>query len=148
MEYTEKVAWLKRYRQFVQQQQLLELELQRIESDTRNINCIITGTKIHSVHAAQCNRIPHLVELMMEYEVQLSTIISKMIRCQDEIQRAIVKVEPMSLQTVLISRYIVGLTSEQTAQRCNITPRWERELHRRAVLLLSPEHYIECCAIR
>lgn len=54
MEYTEKVAWLKRYRQFVQQQQLLELELQRIESDTRNINCIITGKKfiLFTLHSA------------------------------------------------------------------------------------------------
>ena len=133
MEYSEKVDWLRRYRQLVKQQELLELELQRVKSDSERVSCLFGGTTFHS---ADCDRIPRSVELIMEREEKLQANIAALVACQTDIQKAISKVESPILQTILIARYIVGLTSEQTAQRCNISARWERELHRRAICMI------------
>lgn len=142
MEYSEKIAWLRRYREAVRQQELLEMELQRIHAEVWRMGQIITGMPVQHT---SCDKIPRSVELMLEQEEFLNKSIAEQLACQKEIQKAIDKVESPILRTILVSRYIAGLTSEQTAQRCCITPRWERELYRRAIARILLNYNTKSC---
>ena len=130
MEYTEKVAWLRRYRESLRQEQLLGEEIGQLESQARRVTRAISGMP---GGGGDGQAIPRALERLEETRRKLAGLLE-----QDQAQRAeiaaAIQKEPIPLRRdILTRRYILGQRWEKIAAAHHLVLRQVFRLHHQAV---------------
>lgn len=129
MEYSEKVAWLRRYRESLRREQLLTEEIGQLEAQARRVTRAISGMP----GGGDGQAIPRAVERLEEARQKLAGLLE-----QDQAQRAeiaaAIQKEPIPLRRdILTRRYILGQRWERIAADHHLVVRQVFRLHHQAV---------------
>ena len=138
MEYAEKVAWLRRYRESLRREQLLGEEIGQLESQARRVTRAISGMP---GGGGDGQAIPRALERLEETRRKLAGLLEQDQAQRAEIEAAIQK-EPIPLRRdILTRRYILGQRWEKIAAAHNRNLRWIFRIHRAAVEELAIESH-------
>ncbi|MGN0984365.1 MAG: hypothetical protein ACI4OI_05935, partial [Gemmiger sp.] len=105
MEYKEKVAWLHRYQQALQEQNFLREELQRLRSDAAGLSVSWEGGRQGGVPG---DRMGRSVARILEGEKQLQEMACACMDLRIEVVGAIARVPNADCRNVLRLRYLEG----------------------------------------
>lgn len=131
MPYDEKVRWLRRYRQALQEEARLRDRIKavrsRAESTTQAMRPVVGGGSQDGTKIERC------AELLDQYQRELQEQLEASERIRVEIEDAI-RALPSALQReVLEARYIDGLPVWRTANRLNISESWVLKAQKKAI---------------
>ena len=138
MEYAEKVAWLRRYRESLRREQLLTEEIGQLESQARRVTRAISGMP----GGGDGQAIPRAVERIMDAQQRLAAEAARCAAARAEVKAAIDTVADPLRRDILTRRYILGQRWERIAADHNVTLRWAAKQHHRTVeaMEISPEN--------
>lgn len=139
MEYAEKVAWLRRYRESLRREQLLTEEIGQLESQARRVTRAISGMP----GGGDGQAIPRAVERIMDAQQRLAAEAARCAAARAEVKAAIDTVADPLRRDILTRRYILGQRWERIAADHNVTLRWAAKQHHRTVeaMEISPENH-------
>lgn len=127
---TEKKAWLRRYRQALDNERRLRNAIRaarsRAEATTQALRPTPGGSGGQDKVAAG-------VELLDSYQRKLADQLAESERLRAEIEQAIDALPSADLRLVMRARYIDGRSWKQIADQQRISERWARGLHERAL---------------
>lgn len=140
LENEEKVKWLQRYRQAMLQERRLKEAIvtarKRADSMKRMLqpqpSCPAGSASKSALQLLEARQ--HTLAEQLEESESIRTEIEHTISCLPD----------MLQQTILLERYIDGKAWWQIANHLQITDRWAKELHRRAVQNLEIVHSSSC----
>ena len=130
MEYSEKVAWLRRYRESLRREQLLTEEIGQLEAQARRVTRAISGMP---GGGGDGQAIPRAVERLEEARQKLAAQLEQGQARRAEIEAAIQReVHPLR-RDILTRRYILGQRWEKIAAAHHLVLRQVFRLHHQAV---------------
>lgn len=130
-EYQARVAWLRRYRDAVRKRKNLVLRLHEAKDAAIHISPAMSSVRCQNtdgVSATQraVERIEDAQEKLLEQEKICSAL-------RIETKKAIFSLEDKSQRSILLYKYIFGLSVQHIAEQERMSMRWVTELHNRAV---------------
>ena len=129
MEYSEKIAWLRRYREAVQREETLAQEIEALRCQAARVTQALTGMP----GGGDGQAIPRAVERIMETQMLLAAEAVRAVNVHDQVKAAIDGVADPLRRDILTRRYILGQRWERIAADQNFTLRRVLQLHRSAV---------------
>ena len=130
MEYAEKVAWLRRYRESLRQEQLLGEEIGQLEAQARRVTRAISGMP---GGGGDGQAIPRAVERLEEARQKLAAQLEQGQARRAEIEAAIQREAHPLRRDILTRRYILGQRWEKIAADHHLVVRQVFRLHHQAV---------------
>ena len=137
MEYSEKIAWLRRYREAVQREETLAQEIEALRCQAARVTQALTGMP----GGGDGQALPRAVERIMETQMLLAAEAVRAVNVHDQVKAAIDTVPDPLRRDILTRRYILGQRWEQIAADSNRDLRWMLRLHHRAVEDLTIESH-------
>lgn len=129
MEYSEKIAWLRRYREAVQREETLAQEIEALRTQAARVTQALTGMP----GGGDGQAIPRAVEQIMETQMLLAAEAVRAVNVHDQVKAAIDGVTDPLRRDILTRRYILGQRWERIAADNNFTLRRVLQLHRSTV---------------
>lgn len=130
MEYSEKVAWLRRYRESLRREQLLTEEIGQLEAQARRVTRAISGMP---GGGGDGQAIPRAVERLEEARQKLAAQLEQGQARRAEIEAAIQREAHPLRRDILTRRYILGQRWEKIAADHHLVLRQVFRLHHQAV---------------
>ena len=130
MEYSEKVAWLRRYRESLRREQLLTEEIGQLEAQARRVTRAISGMP---GGRGDGQAIPRAVERLEEARQKLAAQLEQGQARRVEIEAAIQREAHPLRRDILTRRYILGQRWEKIAADHHLVLRQVFRLHHQAV---------------
>lgn len=130
MEYSEKVAWLRRYRESLRREQLLTEEIGQLEAQARRVTRAISGMP---GGGGDGQAIPRAVEQLEEARQKLAAQLEQGQAQRAEIEAAIQREAHPLRRDILTRRYILGQRWEKIAADHHLVVRQVFRLHHQAV---------------
>ena len=130
MEYAEKVAWLRRYRESLRREQLLGEEIGQLEAQARRVTRAISGMP---GGGGDGQAIPRAVERLEEARQKLAAQLEQGQARRAEIEAAIQREAHPLRRDILTRRYILGQQWEKIAADHHLVVRQVFRLHHQAV---------------
>lgn len=130
MEYSEKVAWLRRYRESLRREQLLTEEIGQLEAQARRVTRAISGMP---GGGGDGQAIPRAVEQLEEARQKLAAQLEQGQARRAEIEAAIQREAHPLRRDILTRRYILGQRWERIAADHHLVLRQVFRLHHQAV---------------
>lgn len=130
MEYSEKVAWLRRYRESLRREQLLTEEIGQLEAQARRVTRAISGMP---GGGGDGQAIPRAVEQLEEARQKLAAQLEQGQARRVEIEAAIQREAHPLRRDILTRRYILGQRWERIAADHHLVVRQVFRLHHQAV---------------
>ena len=130
MEYAEKVAWLRRYRESLRREQLLTEEIGQLEAQARRVTRAISGMP---GGGGDGQAIPRAVERLEEARQKLAAQLEQGQARRAEIEAAIQREGHPLRRDILTRRYILGQRWERIAADHHLVVRQVFRLHHQAV---------------
>lgn len=130
MEYSEKVAWLRRYRESLRREQLLTEEIGQLEAQARRVTRAISGMP---GGGGDGQAIPRAVEQLEEARQKLAGLLEQDQARWAEIEAAIQREAHPLRRDILTRRYILGQRWEKIAADHHLVVRQVFRLHHQAV---------------
>lgn len=130
MEYSEKVAWLRRYRESLRREQLLTEEIGQLEAQARRVTRAISGMP---GGGGDGQAIPRAVERLEEARQKLAAQLEQGQARRAEIEAAIQREGHPLRRDILTRRYILGQRWERIAADHHLVVRQVFRLHHQAV---------------
>ena len=131
MTYEEKVAWLRRYRQALQDEARLRDRIKavrsRAESTTQALRPVVGGGSQDGTKIERC------AELLDQYQRELQKQLEASEHIRVEIEAAINALPSALQRDVLQARYIDGMRVWRTANRLYISESWVKQIQRAAI---------------
>lgn len=133
-EYEAKVAWLRRYRESMRRQRLLEELLAQRRAEAERVGPLLQPSPgAGPGGASAADKLPRAVERILAAEVELKEQIGACEAVRREVQAAIGTVTDSRHRDLLTRRYIMGQTFGQIAGAMQLHERWVYKLHREGV---------------
>ena len=129
MEYSEKIAWLRRYREAVQREETLAQEIEALRCQAARVTQALTGMP----GGGDGQALPRAVERIMETQMLLAAEAVRAVNVHDQVKAAIDGVADPLRRDILTRRYILGQRWERIAADNNFTLRRVLQLHRSTV---------------
>lgn len=133
-EYQARVAWLRRYRESVRKQRLLEELLAQRRAEAERVGPLLqplAGTAPGG--ACEADRLPRAVERILAAEAELKEQLGACEAVRREVQAAIDTETDGRSRELLSRRYILGQTFGQIAGEMHLHERWVYKLHRESI---------------
>lgn len=130
MEYSEKVAWLRRYRESLRREQLLTEEIGQLKAQARRVTRAISGMP---GGGGDGQAIPRAVEQLEEARQKLAAQLEQGQARRAEIEAAIQREAHPLRRDILTRRYILGQRWEKIAADHHLVLRQVFRLHHQAV---------------
>lgn len=130
MEYSKKVAWLRRYRESLRREQLLTEEIGQLEAQARRVTRAISGMP---GGGGDGQAIPRAVERLEEARQKLAAQLEQGQARRVEIEAAIQREAHPLRRDILTRRYILGQRWEKIAADHHLVVRQVFRLHHQAV---------------
>ncbi len=130
MEYSEKVAWLRRYRESLRREQLLTEKIGQLEAQARRVTRAISGMP---GGGGDGQAIPRAVEQLEEARQKLAAQLEQGQARRAEIEAAIQREAHPLRRDILTRRYILGQRWEKIAADHHLVVRQVFRLHHQAV---------------
>lgn len=105
--------------------QSVELEIERLMTVATKMT---TGYSPVNVSGTPENRLESALIQVEEYRGRLSNLLLEQIRYKNRCLEKVRKIEPLSLQKILMMYYFQDRTLEQISEMIEKTPRWTYEL--------------------
>ena len=137
MEYSEKLAFLRRYREAVQREETLAQEIEALRTQAARVTQALTGMP----GGGDGQAIPRAVEQIADAQQQLQEEAARAADVRASVCAAIGTVADPLRRDILTRRYILGQRWERIAADNNRDMRWMLRLHRRAVEDLTIESH-------
>lgn len=138
MEYSEKITWLRRYRESLRREKLLEEEIEQLNTEAQRVTRAMSGMP---GGGGDGQAIPRAVERLEETRQKLAAEVSKSWALREEIASAIAKIDHPLRQDILTRRYILGQRWEKIAADHHRNIRWIFRVHRVAIEKLAIESH-------
>lgn len=138
MEYSEKITWLRRYRESMRREKLLEEEIEQLNTEAQRVTRAMSGLP---GGGGDGQAIPRAVERLEETRQKLAAEVSKSGALREEIASAIAKLDHPLRQDILTRRYILGQRWEKIAADHHRNIRWIFRVHRAAIEKLAIESH-------
>ena len=138
MEYSEKITWLRRYRESLRREKLLEEEIEQLNTEAQRVTRAMSGMP---GGGGDGQAIPRAVERLEEPRQKLDAEVSKSGALREEIASAIAKLDHPLRQDILTRRYILGQRWEKIAADHHRNIRWIFRVHRAAIEKLAIESH-------
>lgn len=138
MEYSEKITWLRRYRESLRREKLLEEEIEQLNTEAQRVTRAMSGLP---GGGGDGQAIPRAVERLEETRQKLAAEVSKSGALREEIASAIAKIDHPLRQDILTRRYILGQRWEKIAADHHRNIRWIFRVHRAAIEKLAIESH-------
>ena len=129
MEYSEKIAWLRRYREAVQREETLAQEIEALRCQAARVTQALTGMPGDGDGQA----LPRAVEQILEAQEKLQAQAARTAESRTQVAAAIDGVTDPLRRDILTRRYILGQRWERIAADQNFTLRRVLQLHRSTV---------------
>ena len=129
MEYSEKIAFLRRYREAVRREETLAQEIEALRCQAARVTQALTGMP----GGGDGQAIPRAVERIMETQMLLAAEAVRAVNVHDQVKAAIDGVADPLRRDILTRRYILGQRWERIAADQNFTLRRVLQLHRSTV---------------
>ena len=129
MEYSEKIAWLRRYREAVQREETLAQEIEALRCQAARVTQALTGMP----GGGDGQALPRAVERIMETQMLLAAEAVRAVNVHDQVKAAIDTVPDPLRRDILTRRYILGQRWERIAADNDLVMRQVFRLHHRAV---------------
>lgn len=129
MEYSEKIAWLRRYREAVQREETLAQEIEALRCQAARVTQALTGMP----GGGDGQALPRAVERIMETQMLLAAEAVRAVNVHDQVKAAIDGVADPLRRDILTRRYILLQRWERIAADNNFTLRRVLQLHRSTV---------------
>lgn len=137
MEYSEKIAFLRRYREAVQREEILAQEIEALRCQAARVTQALTGMP----GGGDGQAIPRAVERIADAQQQLQEEAARAADARASVCAAIGTVADPLRRDILTRRYILGQRWERIAADNNRDLRWMLRLHHRAVEDLTIESH-------
>ena len=138
MEYSEKITWLRRYRESLRREKLLEEEIEQLNTEAQRVTRAMSGMP---GGGGDGQAIPRAVERLEETRQKLAAEVSKSGALREEIASAIAKIDHPLRQDILTRRNILGQRWEKIAADHHRNIRWIFRVHRAAIEKLAIESH-------
>lgn len=129
MEYSEKIAWLRRYREAVQREETLAQEIEALRCQAARVTQALTGMP----GGGDGQAIPRAVERIADAESRLASAYGTALAERSRVKDAIDTVPDPLRRDILTRRYILGQRWERIAADNDLVMRQVFRLHHRAV---------------
>ena len=129
MDYNEKIAFLRRYREAVRREETLAQEIEALRCQAARVTQALTGMP----GGGDGQAIPRAVERIMETQMLLAAEAVRAVNVHDQVKAAIDGVADPLRRDILTRRYILGQRWERIAADQNFTLRRVLQLHRSTV---------------
>lgn len=129
MEYSEKIAFLRRYREAVRQEDTILQEIEALRCQAARVTQALTGMP----GGGDGQAIPRAVERILEAQEKLQAQADRTAESRAQVADAIDGVADPLRRDILTRRYILGQRWEQIAADSNFTLRRVLQLHRSTV---------------
>ena len=133
MEYSEKIAWLRRYREAVQREETLAQEIEALRTQAARVTQALTGMP----GGGDGQAIPRAVEQIADAQQQLQEEAARAADVRASVCAAIGTVADPLRRDILTRRYILGQRWERIAADNDLVMRQVFRLHHRAVEALD-----------
>ena len=137
MEYSEKIAFLRRYREAVRQEDTILQEIEALRTQAARVTQALTGMP----GGGDGQAIPRAVERIEAAESRLVSAYGAALAELNQVKNAIDSVHDPLRQDILTRRYILGQRWERIAADIDRDLRWVLRLHHRAVDELTIESH-------
>ena len=137
MEYSEKIAFLRRYQEAVRQEDTILQEIEALRCQAARVTQALTGMP----GGGDGQAIPRAVERILEAQEKLQDQADRTAESRAQVADAIDGVADPLRRDILTRRYILGQRWEQIAADSNRDLRWMLRLHHRAVDELTIESH-------
>lgn len=134
MDYEEKVAFLRKYRDSLRREQMLAEELAELRSRAECLTKVING--MPGAPSDGSDR-PRAVENIMELETIIEVHVNECNEKLKSIIKTIDRVQNNRFREILRRRYILGQTWEEIAEKMYMSDRWCKKLHKDAITELT-----------
>lgn len=129
MEYSEKIAFLRRYREAVQQEDTILQEIEALRCQAARVTQALTGMP----GGGDGQAIPRAVERLLEAQEKLQDQAARTAESHAQVEAAIDRVADPMRRDILTRRYILGQRWERIAADRGFTLRRVLQLHRSTV---------------
>ena len=127
MDYKEKVAFLRQYRDSLYREQIMAEELEELRSRAEGLTRVLNGMPgVPSDGSA----IPRAVEKLMDAQIRLHDQVAECFTIRSQVVQAIGTVKDEKQQNVLRRRYILGQSFTQIADEMHLVTRRVYQLHK------------------
>lgn len=134
MTYEEKVRWLRRYQEELKREKELSEELWELKDRAERINSCFNDMPASK---SKSDKLQTAVEDIIEAEAKLISQIKKSEEIKNEIIETIESLENRRYKVILRYRYIVGMNWEAIAEKSELSSKWCKTLHDRALMLIG-----------
>lgn len=129
MEYSEKIVFLRRYREAVRQEDTILQEIEALRTQAARVTQALTGMP----GGGDGQALPRAVEQILEAQEKLQAQAARTAESRTQVAAAIYRVDDPLRQDILTRRYILGQRWERIAADNNFTLRRVLQLHRSTV---------------
>lgn len=129
MTYQEKLAFLRRYREAVQQEDTILQEIEALRTQAARVTQALTGMP----GSGDGQALPRAVEQILEAQEKLQAQAARTAECRTQVAAAIYGVPDPLRRDILTRRYILGQRWERIAADNDLVMRQVFRLHHRAV---------------
>ena len=129
MTYQEKLAFLRRYREAVQQEDTILQEIEALRTQAARVTQALTGMP----GGGDGQALPRAVEQILEAQEKLQAQAARTAECRTQVAAAIYGVADPLRRDILTRRYILGQRWERIAADRGFTLRRVLQLHRSTV---------------
>ena len=129
MEYSEKIAFLRRYREAVRQEDTILQEIEELRTQAARVTQALTGMP----GGGDGQALPRAVEQILEAQEKLQAQAARTAESRTQVAAAIYRVDDPLRRDILTRRYILGQRWERIAADQNFTLRRVLQLHRSTV---------------
>ena len=134
MTYQEKLAFLRRYREAVQQEDTILQEIEALRCQAARVTQALTGMP----GSGDGQALPRAVEQILEAQEKLQVQAARTAESRTQVAAAIYGVDDPLRRDILTRRYILGQRWERIAADRGFTLRRVLQLHRSAVEGIDP----------
>lgn len=129
MTYQEKLAFLRRYREAVQQEDTILQEIEALRTQAARVTQALTGMP----GGGDGQALPRAVEQILEAQEKLQAQAARTAECRTQVAAAIYGVADPLRRDILTRRYILLQRWERIAAENNLTLRRVLQLHHKTV---------------
>ena len=137
MDYQEKVAFLRQYRDSLRLETLLLEELAELRSRAEGLTRVLNGMP---GAPSDGGALPRAVESIVEKQKELEHQAEQCNVIRSEVEKTIEQTENETDREILYRRYIIGQRFEQISVAMHLEYRWVRRRHKRAVETIPPKN--------
>lgn len=134
MDYKEKIAFLRQYRDSLRREQLLLEELAELRSRAEGLTRVLNGMP---GAPSDGSALPRAVESIVEKQKELEHQAEQCNAIRNEVEKTIEQTENETDREILHRCYILGQRFEQISVAMHLEYRWVRRKHKRACQKLT-----------